>query len=120
MSHRIATFVSLAVLTLSPALAVAADEASSTQQIEELAIQMASTPAEHAALASYYREKAAEARAEARKHEHMRHGYSGKSGRNPMFNTHCERLVKLFESQATEYDALAAMHDDEGKATASE
>ena len=78
---------------------------------EELAAQLASTPEQHKAVASYYRGKAAEARAEAQTHQKMGQTYSGgKYTQKKKMEEHCANLSATYESLAKEYDALAADH----------
>ncbi|MGH7287005.1 MAG: hypothetical protein ACREI8_03185, partial [Myxococcota bacterium] len=78
-------FLVFAALTLSPGFAVAQDEAPS---LEESMIEMPDTAAQHAALAKYYREKAAEARKLASRHTGMGRAYlGGKSGNKQAFSS---------------------------------
>ncbi len=118
MTTRIATALLLGALSLyvSPGLA-AAEEADS---LEELVIETAKTPAEHAALASHYRAKAEEARADVRRHEKMLRAY----GLGPIKGTqvmkmqgHCKKLSELSGSLATEYEGLAKEHEAAAKKT---
>ncbi len=105
-----------AVLLL--AVAAPAWAADAAETIESLAIGSASTPAQHAALASYYREKAGEARAEVQKHTSMKHGYALNTrspGAGASMGAHCDRLIKNAETDAVEYDAMAAEHDQMAK-----
>jgi hypothetical protein len=113
-------------LRLIPALLVGALALSSgpasadegTESLEELAVETASTPAQHAALARYYHEKAQEARAEARRHEVMGRAYTGgKSPQKQVFKQHCQGISEKYAAMAAEYDALAKLHEaDAGKA----
>lgn len=83
--------------------------------VQSIAIQAASTPDQHAALASYYRGKAEEARKEARTHISMRHGYAANVSPRVGMDTHCNQLKKNAESDAAAYDAMAAEHDQMAK-----
>ena len=62
----------LGALILSPGLAHADHHGHEGHSLEQLVVEMAHTPADHAALAAHYRGKAAEARAEASNHEKWR------------------------------------------------
>lgn len=84
--------------------------------IEALLVEFADKPAEHAALANYYRSKASEARASAATHREMGHHYgTGKLLDRDKMKAHCEALAADFDKVAAEYDALAAMHDAQAK-----
>ena len=120
MTTRIAAFFLLGALALAPGLA-AADE---THSLEELVVEMATTPAEHEALASHYRAKAADARADAREHDTMARTYVPSGQQKMSWGTiqqrqkmadHCKRLSQQSESTAQDYDALAKLHDEEAK-----
>jgi hypothetical protein len=83
--------------------------------IEQLVVEMASTPAEHQAVAHHYTVKAAEAREEARRHEGMARVYAGSRNAQPQrARQHCENLAKKFEEVAAEYDELAKFHQELG------
>lgn len=80
-------------------------------ELEALAIELASTPAQHAAVARYYREQANEARAKAATHKSMKGTYAGgKLTQKRAMANHCERLIKEYTALAAEYDGLAAEH----------
>jgi len=84
--------------------------------LEQLMVESATTPAQHQALAKYYRSKAAEAKAEAENHRSMVRSYSGVSV--PMGKQqaeHCNQLASLSDAQAAEYEKLAASHDAKPK-----
>lgn len=81
--------------------------------VEPAAIAAATTPAQHGALASQYRDMAAEARGHAEHHTAMGRNYKGDKWK--AMAEHCERLSKLYADQATEYDALAAAHAQASK-----
>jgi hypothetical protein len=98
----------MAGLVLTPA-ALFADE---TKSLEELVVEMADTPAEHAAVAAHFREKAAHARAAAERHKSMARAYGGgKLNTRIEMRGHCERLAQQNEAMAAEYEALAKLHD---------
>lgn len=76
-------------------------------------IESARTRGDHEALAATYVQDAATARAKAVEHRKMAKSYqgmttSGKGG--AAMPAHCNSLVNLYESAATEYDGLAEGH----------
>ena len=82
--------------------------------LEHLVIEMATTSAQHHAVAEHYTAKAAEARQEMRRHERMARAYSGSKTAQPQrMRNHCEQLVKNYEQIAAEYDELAKLHEQE-------
>lgn len=84
--------------------------------LEQVLIEFANTPAQHQALAAHFRAKAAASRAEAERHREMAKSYGGaKQVLVEAQRKHCENLATSFETQATEYDALAAGHEAEAK-----
>lgn len=109
---RIAMAILFGALTFSPGLA-AADGALA---IEQLAVEMAETPKQHAALATYYHERANEARAEAKRHQQMGRAYgAGNMALKKRMKQHCSKLVEEYEEVARNYDALAAAHEEQAK-----
>jgi hypothetical protein len=103
-----------AVLALSPIAALAG----SGHDLEQLVVEMADSPSDHAALAEHYRAKAAEARAAAARHESMGRVYTGgKMMQRAAMQSHCKRLAASNEAMAAEYEALAKVHDAEAKKT---
>ena len=82
----------------------------SSAALEEHAIIAAETPGDHAALAAHFRAKALEARASAARHRSLARGYGGKQGTGTP-NFHCRRLAERAASNASEYEALANLHD---------
>lgn|GEM_PF-762145 len=90
------------------------------EPIMELLDSMADKPEDHKAIADYYRKKAGEAREEASLHEKMKDKYrphaqmkgmaAGKSTQKQS-----ERVIKLQQSVAEEYDALAELHEKSAK-----
>ena len=112
MTTRIAMALLLGALTLAPGLATAED----THSLEQLVVEMANTPAEHAALANHYRAKAEDARAEMRSHESMGRSYAaGKLADRIQMQGHCKKLSEQYGALASEYDALAKSHDAQAK-----
>ena len=123
MTTRIAAVFLLGALAFGPALAAAADEPASREQV---VVENAKTPAEHRALASYYRERATGARAEAKEHERMAHTYMpsgqpkmswGTVQEHQKMAAHCKKISEQSESIAKEFDSLAALHDEQAKST---
>ena len=121
MTTRIAAILVLGALALAPGLAVA-DESHS---LEAAVVESATTSAEHAALTAHFRAKAADARREARQHDTMAGAYgppgSGKTTwgtiqRRQKMADHCKRLSQHNNAIAQDFDALAALHDEQAKA----
>jgi hypothetical protein len=108
--HAIAMVVGLALL---PAVGLA----DSSTPLEELVSKMADTPAEHQAVADYFRSKAKDARAQAESHARMGQNYSGGKMRDKTeMQNHCKKIVDAQEALAAEYEALAKLHEAEAKA----
>lgn len=108
--HAIAMVVGLALL---PAVGMAEP----STPLEELVSKMADTPAEHQAVADYFRGKAQEARAQAESHARMAQGYVGGKMRDKTeMKKHCDNIIKAQDAIAAEYDALAKLHEAEAKA----
>jgi hypothetical protein len=81
------------------------------QAIIEVLIESANTPAQHQALADYYKGKAAEAKKEAEMHRSMAKTYSGQKYVIAMAQMdHCNKLASLLDSEAAEYEQLATAH----------
>ena len=91
-----------------------ADDADA-QHLEHLMVENADTPAEHAALARYYRMKAADAQSLAKEHRAMAKGYRGKPGEVRRMEKHCNRIAELNDELAKQYEALAAGEDAASK-----
>lgn len=93
------------------------------EPIVKLLNDMADKPENHLAIAAYYRTLAGDALAEAEKHKAMRNTYrhdhqkfkSGAATGQSMAR-HCDRLTKLQEETAAEYEALAKLHEAEAAA----
>jgi hypothetical protein len=114
MNGKSITAALLSAFLAAPMIGFAQDH-----DIEHLVIEMASTPAEHQAVAQHYTMKAAEAREEARRHEGMGRVYaSGRSAGRQSPKQHCENLATKFEEVAAEYDELAKFHQELGKTPA--
>lgn len=77
-------------------------------------IATASTPQQHEALASEYRSKAAESRAEAETHRRMAARY-GTTKMGLTQKPHCDNIAKRYEENAKDYDALADAEAAEAK-----
>ncbi len=79
-------------------------------------IATAKTSADHQAIADYYAQQAADARAKVAMHKKMAEQYSmsgiGNQASKTHFHQHCEVLIRSYEAEAKEYDALAKAHHD--------
>ena len=116
MISMVATRVLSAMLVLALVGVVPAISIAQAPSLEELASGLADTPDEHKAVASYYRGKAEQARNEAAVHRRMAEAFGiGKYAEKKTMKSHCEGLVATFETQAKQYDALAADHDSMAK-----
>jgi hypothetical protein len=112
-SSRMAVTLLLGTLAFSPGLAAAEGGAHS---LEQLVVEMAHSPGDHAALAAHYRAKAAEERAEAKQHESMARTYTGgKFFQRSAMQTHCKKIAADKTNAAAEFEALAKLHDEEAK-----
>ena len=106
----LATALALLAGPLAP-IAGAADPS-----LEQVLIESATTPQQHAALASYYAAKAVAARKDAEYHRAMGKSYSGaKAAQVAMMKEHCEKLATLYDDQAKEFDMMASMQRDMAK-----
>lgn len=103
----------LGAFALSPSLTFADEGAHS---LEQLVVESADSAADHAALASHYRAKAAAARAEAKRHESVGRAYSGgKMMERERMRQHCKKLAAENNAMAGEYEELAKIHEAESK-----
>jgi hypothetical protein len=93
------------LLALAPAAAWA--QASASADLLQVMVDSANTPAQHQALARYFRARAAEAKALAETHQAMSRSYSGKPGEIRNMNKHCDQIAKLNQDLAVQYDSLA-------------
>lgn len=92
-------------------IALAADAS-----LEQVLIESATTPEQHAALANYYASKAAAARKDAEYHRSMGKAYGGaKASQIATMKDHCEKLAKLYDDQAKEFDMMGGMQRDLAK-----
>ena len=122
--RRIATAV-LFILTLSAfAPARAADDSSLNKKQLKVAIVNAKTPADHRAIANYYRQEAQRLTARSKEHEQMAQEYikhplpfEGKQVYGTVGASHCRALAGNYANAAKNAEELAALHDDMAKAT---
>jgi hypothetical protein len=112
--------VSIAALAFIVALALPAVRAGAAEEVDiDKMILNAKTPADHEAIAAYYDEQAATAKAKAATHRNMGEDYKkvgGALASKTHFHEHCESLVRSFESAAKDYAAMAAAHREMAKA----
>lgn len=102
-----ATALALALATLPVGISHADDGA-----LEQLIPQLASTPEQHKAVASYYRSLAASASAEAARHRDMGNSYAqGNYTRRKIMKEHCDKLAATYNDVAKQYQDLAADHE---------
>ena len=105
MRRMIATLAAGCLLALAPAVGWA--QASGSADLLQVMVDSANTPAQHQALARYFRARAAEAKALAETHQAMSRSYSGKPGEIRTMNKHCDQIAKLNQDLAAQYDSLA-------------
>ncbi|WP_049629739.1 hypothetical protein [Cellvibrio sp. pealriver] len=103
----------LTVAMLFPIVVTAAEDTSAP--IEKLISEMAANPAQHQALANYYKEKIVQAKSELAAHEKMRKAYIGGFEKSQHSNAgmrkHCDTLIKNTESSIKAYEALVTEHE---------
>jgi hypothetical protein len=105
MRRTIATLTAGCLLALAPAAAWA--QAGGGADLLQIMVDSADTPAQHQALARYFRARAAEAKALAETHQTMSRSYSGKPGEIRNMNKHCDQIAKLNQDLAGQYESLA-------------
>jgi predicted RNase H-like nuclease (RuvC/YqgF family) len=113
MRRTIATVAAGCLLALAPAAARAQTPAGNS--LVQAMVESASTPAEHQALARYFRAQAAEAKALAELHQSMSRSYSGKPGEIRNMNKHCDQIAKLNQDLAAQYESLAKAEEAAAK-----
>ena len=116
MNHR-ALALSVAALTVIVAFALPTFRAVAAAETSiDKMIATAKTASDHEAIANYYKQQAAEARSKADMHKKMAEQYSmsgiGNQATKTHFHQHCEALVRSYQTQANEFDALAKAHQD--------
>ena len=112
MNARIAIGIVVAVLALGVVgfqpSAPAAEEKSPEQMIAE-----AKTPADHEAIAAFYKEEAQAARQKQTRHERMKLLYLD---RCPMkmvtMRSHCESIAQKYTGMAEDYETLVQLHKE--------
>ena len=77
-------------------------------------IVQAKTPAEHEAIAAYYKAQAAVAAAKVKEHEAMVKAYGGHGAKT--MNRHCEALLQTYRAQQKDLETLAKDHEEMAKA----
>lgn len=122
MRRTIALLTAGGLLVLAPAGAWAQTPDTTTQHLEHVMIENADTPAEHQALANYYRMKAADARSLAAEHRAMGESYKASGKRTwgtikkvQDMKKHCDRIADLNEELAAQYEELAKGEDAAAK-----
>ncbi|EGW20299.1 hypothetical protein [Methylobacter tundripaludum] len=104
----------LIALLLTVGLVSACAEMNPHPMDMNLAVQNASSKADHEALAKHYEEAAEEMRLKAEEHKKLLSQYQSKSylyGRQAEdFKAHCERLIDVYEKAAEENLSMAKMH----------
>jgi hypothetical protein len=126
-NKSITAFFLIAVLSLtmlgamSPARGDDTNPKLTSKQLRSL-IANAKTPEDHQKLAAYYRDMAAEAKANAAEHEKILAAYNQNPSTHPPAKAaggpaeHCRTLIRLFNDEAKEDLAMADQHDQMAKA----
>jgi hypothetical protein len=107
----------IALLTLGLALGYASNSvAQVTEQNLTEKIAAAKTPADHEAIAAFYRSQAAAAAAKVKSHEAMMASYKtfGKGGVG--LADHCKTLIAKYKEAEKDYETMAAEHEALAKA----
>lgn len=115
MRRTIALMTAGGLLALAPVAAWGQTPNTTTQHLEHLMVEKATTPADHQALARYYRMKAADAQSLAQEHREMAKRYHGKPGQVRNMKQHCDKIADLNEELAAQYEALAKGEDAAAK-----
>ncbi len=115
MRRTIAVLAAGGILALAPAAGWTESSDPWVQHLEHLVVENADTPAEHEALARYYRMRANDARSLAEEHRAMAARYHGKPGEKHHMRKHCNRIAELNEELASEYESLAKGEDAAAK-----
>jgi hypothetical protein len=102
-----ATLAAGCLLALAPAAEWAQAAGSGGADLLQVMVDSATTPAQHQALASYFRAKAADAKALAEAHQAMSRSYSGKPGELRNMKKHCDEIAKLNQDLAAQYESMA-------------
>jgi hypothetical protein len=123
----VTAFLLVAVLSLttlgamSPARGDDTNPKLTSKQLRSL-IANAKTPEDHQKLAAYYRDIAAEAKANAAEHEKILAAYNQNPSTHPPAKAaggpaeHCHTLIRLYNDEAKEDLAMADQHDQMAKA----
>ena len=118
MRRRILSSAIGVALLVALALPVPGRAAGEPVDIDKM-ITDAKTPADHEAIAVYYDQQAADARAKAAEHRKMGDSYRKAGGalqHKTHFHEHCEALVREYDAAARDYAAMAAAHRQMAKA----
>jgi hypothetical protein len=108
MTTLIPAALLLGALLVSPGLA-AADE--DTRALEQLIVEMAKTPTDHAVLARYFRVKAERARGQMARHRSLWGFYSAARPTLWVASRRSGKLAAHYAAMAVEYEELARLQD---------
>jgi hypothetical protein len=107
MRRTIAALAAGCLLALAPSAGWAQGSSGGSGDLLQVLVESADTPAQHQALARYFRAKAADAKALAELHVAMSRSYAGKPGELRAMRKHCDEIVKLNQELAAQYESLA-------------
>lgn len=115
-SVRLSAAIAALALTLGLGGQVWAADAVTDQNVAER-IATAQTPADHQAIATYYKGLAADAAAKVKAHESMLASYEKVGGKGGVLSAdHCKTLIKTYGDAESHYQKLAAEHEALAKA----
>jgi len=87
-----------------------------TEQNVAAKIAAATTPADHEAIAAFYRSEAAAAAAKVKTHEAMAASYKTAGKFGPGLADHCQTLIREYTAAEKDYTKLAEQHEALAKA----
>lgn len=111
-------FVIFALSAAATALPLKAIATENLPPIDTLVAALAEKPAQHAAVAAYYRQKSGEAQRNLERHQAMKKAYavphpkSAYSGSG--MQVHCDKMIKTYASKMKEYEQMAVEQDTLG------
>jgi len=122
--RRISTALLFSLTLFAFVPAKAADTQLTRKQLKT-AIENAKTPAQHRAIADYYRQQAQRLSAKSKEHQEMAQEYlkhplpfEGKQVYGTVGASHCRSLADNYANAAKNAEELAALHDEMAKEAA--
>lgn len=116
---KVTKTVTTLLLTTALTMPMFVHAATPDADIVKLVSELADKPEQHQAVAKYYKEQAAKAKAEAEHHRAMKKAYVSNAkaapGASATMNTMCDDLIASAETAAKAYSGLASEHEKEAK-----